>query len=159
MALGLGSTPIGVTIQVEDRDKNRGSCTFYFPPTLTVVDLVSAAAQAEAVVAVLSNGNIVGGSISIPLIQGTAPSTPPEESDVERKGVLVFDTTNPASIGKVEIPSLDNSVVVDGTDVISSVSANALLTALVALNAQNGVGFDLTALRSAYKSHRRSRRG
>ena len=159
MALVLGTTPIGVTLQVEDRDKNRGSCTFYFPPTLTVVDLVAAAAQAETVVAALSNGNIVGGSISIPLVQSAAPSTPPEESDVERKGVLVFDTSNPASIGKIEIPSLDNSVVVDGTDVISSVSANVLLSALVALNAQNGVGFDLTALRSAYKSHRRSRRG
>lgn len=159
MPLGLGSTPIGVTINVEDRDRNVGKCTFYFPPTMTVIDLVAAAAQAEAVVATLSNGNIIGGSISIPLIQSAAPSTPPEESDVERKGVLTFLTDNPASTAKIEIPSLDNAVVVDGTDVISSVSANALLTALVSLNAMNGVGFDLVSLKSAYKRHRRSSRG
>lgn len=159
MALGLGSTPIGVTINVEDRDRNVGRTTLYFPPTLTVVDLLAAAAQAEIVVGALTNGNIIGGSINIPLIQGSTLGTPPESSDVERKGVITFLTSNPASMGKIEVPSLNNDTVIDGSDIIGTVPVNALLAALVALNAMNGIGADLTAVKSAYKRHRASRRG
>ena len=159
MPLILGQQPIGLTVTVEDRDKNRAGTTFYFPNTLTIVDLLSASAQAEAVVAALSNGNIVGGSISIPLTQNMSPSVPSENSDIERKGVLTFTTSNPASVGRLEIPSLDNSFVIDGTDVISGVTFDLAVAALISFGATNGVGFDLTGLKEAYKRHRRSRRG
>lgn len=160
MPLQLGTTPIGVTIQVLDRDRNQGSCTFYFPNTLTIIDLIAATVQAEAAVALLSNGFIVGGSIAIPLVQSTAPATPPEESDCERKAVLTFNTSNPASIGKIEIPSVANTLVVDGTNVLGPGAAlSGIVATLTGFNAQNGVGFDLVSLRSAVKRHRRSSKG
>ena len=159
MALQLGTTPIGVTIQVADRDGNLGSTTFHFPNTLTVVDLVAAAVQAETAINLLTSGEVAGGSISIPLVRSTPMPIPGEASDVERKGVFVFNTTNPASLGKIEIPSIDNARVLDGTNIIDSIQSAAVVAALTGLNAMNGVGFDLVSLRSAYKSHRRSRRG
>ncbi len=167
MPLVLGQKPISVTIQLEDRDKNRSGVTLYYPSDTELTELVAIVAGAEAAIGLISNANIVGASINLPLVQNTINVTAPEESDVERKGVFSFATTNPASYAKIEIPSVDNALVVDGTNVLDA--SSAAVAAVIALfrfgvpgfaaPATNGVGFDITDFRSAYKRHRRSGKG
>lgn len=156
-------TPVGVSVTVEDRDKNRSTVTVSIMPleTWTIADIEAFSGSLEAAVALLTDGFIVGGNISIPLNQALPYAQPPEKSDVERKGVLTMRTSNGLSVGKVEIPSLDNANVIDGTSEINRTSAGylALSSLLLSPPVVNGVGFAMDEVVRAYKAHRGSRRG
>lgn len=166
MALVAANRPVTVSVTIEDRDGNRRPASITFPGTLTIADILANLAATEAVIAGITNGNIVGGSVNIPLLQDTPPALAPEASDVERKGTFVFRTAA-GTYAKYEVPSVDPAIVVDNSNVIDP--ANAAVAAYVAFmqngypGAANGpvtgAGTQLESLFSAKKTHRASSKG
>ena len=166
MPLEAAGRPVRFVLTLEDRDRNTSNVTISLPSTTSIVDLLGNLAAIEALVAGLSNANIVDGTISIDLRQSTAWAPAPEASDVERKAVFTFETANEGSFAKIEVPSVDNNIVIDGTNLLNpdAVSVAAFVSFMTggvpALGAPvNGPGHDITRLLKAYKMHRGSRRG
>ena len=119
--MALTATPNWeVSATVADRDKNLRSFSFNLPSALT---FAAATAAAEAIITAataLINGVIVRYGLLGGKYESTYPATlPPEGSDVERKGVFVFNTTVFGQHVKVELPSINNDYVVDGSKCIS----------------------------------------
>jgi len=166
MPLETAGRPVRVALSLEDRDRNKSNATIGLPSTVSIVDLITNLAAIEALVAGLSNANIVDGTISIDLRQSTAWAPAAEASDVERKGVFTFATDNDGSFGKIEIPSVDNTHVMDGSNLLRLDSAP--VAAFIAFmtgdtlglgRPVNGPGHDITRLLKAYKLHRGSSKG
>lgn len=166
MALEAAGRPVRFALTLEDRDYNKSNCTISLPSTTSIVDLVANLAAIEALIAGISNANIVDGTISIDLRQATAWEPAPEASDVERKAVFTFATENDGSFAKIEVPSVDNDVVMDGSnllrlDAVSVAAFIGFMTGGMAPIATpvNGPGHEITRLLRAYKMHRGSRKG
>lgn len=168
MPLTAAARPVRYNLTLQDRDGNKGRCEISFPSTISIVDLVTNLAAIEALVAALSDAYIVDGTISIDLRQTTVNANPPPEtSDVERKGSFVFKTEVEGSFAKIEIPSIANTVVIDGTNLIDksnvAVAAfvNFMIGGLLDLTGSpvNGPGNDITELVTAKKIHRGSSKG
>lgn len=168
MPLTAASRPVRFTLSLQDRDKNKGRAEITFPSTISVVDLTANLAAIEALVAALTNAYIVDGSISIDLKQTTVNAgLPPESSDVERKGSFTFKTAVEGSLAKIEIPSIDPTVVIDKTNIIdeSNVAVAAFIGFMTGGIAGltgtpcNGPGNDITELLHAKKIHRASSKG
>jgi hypothetical protein len=169
MPLELVNRPVRFNLTFEDRDKNKSRSQIQFPSTVTIADLAANLATIEGLFAALSNAYIVDGTISIDLRQTTVPTEPaPEASDVERKGVFTFATTVENSFAKIEIPSVANEFVVDGTNRLNLLSPT--VAAFVAFMIEglpgnltgepvNGPGNSITKLLTAKKIHRGSGKG
>lgn len=168
MPLVAAGRPVRFSLTLQDRDRNKGRCEIVFPAAISIVDLVTNLGAIEALVAALSDAYIVDGTIGIDLRQTTVNADPPPEtSDVERKGSFIFKTAVEGSLAKIEIPSFDNTLVVDLTNTIdiNNVAVAAFTSfmtgGLAGLTGApvNGVGNDITELVNAKKIHRRSSRG
>ena len=145
--IAFGTRPTTISLSIQDRDGQRSNAQFQFPGSTTIVDLQARLSALEAVVNQISDGVVVDGTISINLEQTTAFTAPPEASDVERKAVFTFDTANENSFAKIEVPSCDNSVVIDGTTTIDPLVSAALLAAITTGGGINGSGFEILRLR------------
>lgn len=168
--MALASTPNWeVSVTVADRDKNLRTFGFNLPSALT---FAAATAAAEAIItaaATLINGVVVRYGMLGGKYETSYPGTlPPEESDTERKGVFVFNTTVFGQHVKVELPSIDNAYVVDGSNIIDQADADvaAFVAAMIdtGLGAGNSpvsaTGADITGLFGAPKKmHRKSGKG
>lgn len=166
MPLVSANRPVSMTLTIADLDNNKRTASVIFPGTLSIADLLLNLGAVEGAIAGLTNGFIVDGTITIDLRQ-TDPfgAGPPESSDVERKGVFVF-TTDAGTYAKYEIPSIDPSLVVDGSNVLDR--ANPAVQAYITLmtggvaglgQPVTGAGIALDALFSAKKTHRGSSQG
>ena len=156
-----------LTLSFIDRDKNRGSTEFFVDTANTVVEII-AALDVTIIPAVqaLSDAVITGWSINSAAVD-LAPATPAETSDVERKGIFPFQAANGASY-TLQIPSIKNTLVIDGTNVIDL--ANAAVTTFVDMVVSDAIlalvrprsylGSDIGRLYSTpTKKHRKSSKG
>jgi len=168
--MALTATPNWeVSATVADRDKNLRSISFNLPSALTFAAATTAAEAIITAAATLINGVIVRYGLLGGKYESTYPATlPPEGSDVERKGVFVFNTTVFGQHVKVELPSINNDYVVDGSNIIDQADADvaAFVDAMVdtGLGAGNSpvsaTGADITGLFGAPKKiHRKSSKG
>lgn len=155
-----------VSVSLRDRDNNLSSVGFNYPSANTIGN-VEAELTGTVIPAIqaLSDAVVVGWSINYGAGDNVAPLAP-ETSDVERKGVFTFRADN-GQIVKFEIPSIRNTLVVDGTNVLNPADAGviAFISAMTAagvdgLQAVSNVGGLLLAQASpAKKMHRRSSKG
>lgn len=156
------------SITFVDRDKNKSTMRFRLPEALD-----RDAAQASLVAIATSAAALSDAAVSDITLTASwfndayNPATVAESSDVERKGVFQFSTAN-RNISTFELPSILNTLVIDGTETINTTAAavstfqNTMLnTALGAGNSPvTNYGEDYTATYGApYKRHRGSKRG
>lgn len=153
------------TISLIDRDKNTGSFSMKIADTVAASDIVAAfGSDIAAALGGLSDASVAGWTLTRSA-QDPEYATPGESSDVERKGVFSFrdDQNNPVV---VSVPSIKNTLVVDGTQVINS--ADALVTAFTNLFVTGALGVvrpisnagnDVVRLATAKKTHRKSSKG
>lgn len=165
MPLDIGSLPVQYTATIRDRERNTRQATAYRNGFATLAEVEAFLAAFEAAIAALTNGYIVGGSISIPLVQTTIPAEPlpPLGSDVQRKGTFVFRKAD-GTTAKFEVPSLDNTLVTPGGNIINPEAVpvaaySAFMRNNAVLGAVGGDGIALTELLSARKTHRGDSRG
>ena len=137
MAL-VADTVARVALFYVDRDNNQASVSAYYGSDNTVANIIAevegvlAPAVSGMVDAVLTGYSINFGADDTAVSSANAPET----SDVERKGSFVFKAAN-GQIVSMQLPSVKNTLVVDGTNVINS--ADALTVAFVAAVTTAGV--------------------
>lgn len=160
---------IVVTLSYRDNDNNTARSEYYIPST-NILSLAAATAVAVALIAIiqtLTDAVIEAYSIRFEAFETDgAVLDAPETSEVSRKGRFKFRTVA-RTTGVLEIPSIDNSLVVDGSNTISPLNpAVAAFIALV-LDGPPGVNNGLTTgsgvqynqFISATKGHDRSSEG
>lgn len=168
MAL-LNALVTTATIGFKDLDNNIGAFSFYLPGALESTDALAAATFIAQQAAPLSNGVLFTVTLSYTSFDSVAfNAAAPEGSDVERKGVFQFATDNRNLRTKLEIPSLNNIFVQNGTNAIKT--DDPLVAAFIASMMNTGLGAanspitnsgqDLTALYGTpHKIHRGSSKG
>ena len=160
-----GTTVISVTL--EDRDGNQSPIQFHAPSAAVIEDVETFATGTLATnLLALSNATIRRISVHH-TFENDAFAQPPEESDVERKGVFVW-TAEDRTTSKSEIPSFKNTLVIDGTDTINT--TNAAVIAFMDMMEDSGLfdvygmgnyrGVKIVGIKSApEKHHRASKKG
>lgn len=154
---------LGLTFQ--DRDKNTSQMQLLLPDAIVIADAVAAIDGAfGALVGALSDAVLVGYSFS----RGGydyAAAIAPETSDVERKGSFSFRADN-GQVLRVTVPSIKNTLVVDGTNKINESDAAVAAFIDYILNGVAGVlapttnaGGNPAQVINAVKTHRGSSRG
>lgn len=156
------------TITFTDRDTNKATMQFRLPSTLERDDALTSLTAIANAAAALSDAAVSDISLTQSWYNDAYnPATVAEASDVERKGVFQFRTAS-RNISTFQVPSILNTLVIDGTDTINSTAAavstfqNTMLnTTLGAGNSPvTNYGEDYTAVQGApYKRHRGTRRG
>jgi len=160
----LTSPVFKVSLSFRDLDKNEGTMTINVPVTTTIVEIDVAVAALRTIVEGLSDAAFVGYSIAYSAKE-TVPATPPEGSDVERKGSFTF-TDGAGYSTSLQVPSIKNSLVVNETqninraDVLVVAFETAMVTgALLTGRPTSNHGADLVSVSRAKKIHRKSSKG
>jgi len=120
MALTV-SNQMTLTVKLVDREGNVSSPSFRFGALLDVTDFIDAIPiTLVPAIAALSNAEVAGWTLTHSATDPDVPAVtqPVEASDVERKGRWSLRTANGHSV-TVEIPSIDNTFVIDGTQSIN----------------------------------------
>lgn len=164
MALTLGNDPFAVSFSFEDNNGNRSQAGLYLPNTLSLAEVQGAVTLLRGPLLALTNATLVGANSTIAFLED-APVAAPPESEVERKLVLVFRTTNRRQRARIEVPSPIFGLEQPGTDQVAldNPLVVAFATAVIsgAFGAENGArtisGGDLVSLESAYIAHRNRR--
>ena len=168
MALVLNSV-WQASIGFLDRDKNISGMGFFLPASLAHADAYAAALAIATAADALSDATLLSINLSLGAYDSVAAAIPaPETSDVERKGSFSFATANRNLKTRVEVPSVMNSLVVDGSNVldVNNVAVQAFMTTMIntGLGANNSPvtagGESLTAIHGTPKKiHRGSSKG
>jgi hypothetical protein len=152
-----------VSIGFVDRDNNHGALSYNAPVTALVADVYADAQNVAAKVAAISDATLKNISISYGATEYN-PAQPAEASDVERKGVFTFrDAAGFSSI--TSVPSIKNTLVIDGTQIINAADADVAAFVLAMTGATLVAppislhGQDLQNLARARKTHRKSTKG
>lgn len=158
-----------VNIQLRDRDNNLSSVSFYYPSANTVAN-IQAEVETTLIPAVQALSDAVVSSWAIMFQAVDLDIDPtvdaPETSDVERKAVFVF-SNGAFSTTKYEVPSVKNSLVVDGSNVLD-VTDPAVTGFIAAIQTAGVDGLKPSAIGNAaisklkgtpHKIHRRSTKG
>lgn len=164
MPLAGNALPTEVTVGVRDYNNEDSTASVFFPVGLALADIVGQIAPVEAVIAALTDGFIYGGGLSRRFNQTDDP--PPEgapiSSDVQRKGVFVFENSF-GTYNTYTIPSIDRALILAGSRQINraapAVAAYvALMTNQLAgvagFRAIGGNGYNLVRLVDAYEDSR-----
>lgn len=167
MALSAGPT-LSVTIILKDRDNNIGSVSLYYPSTNTLANTI-AEVEEDIIPAIqgLSDAVVQNYTISYNAYDlDVSAADAPETADVERKGVFVFNN-GAFSTTKYEVPSVKNSLVVDGSNVLNVADplVQAFIDAITVAGLDglkpSGIGNSaiLGLKGTPHKIHRRSSKG
>lgn len=160
-----GAQSMAVTF--EDRDTNQSTVDFYVPSAAITADVATfATGSLITTLTGLSNASIRRVTLSR-TYENDAFVTPPEESDVQRKGVFSWVASDRTK-SRNEIPSIKNTLVLDGTDFLNS--GDPLVQALITMVVDEGLidvyglgnyrGVKIVQMSSApYKRHRKSVKG
>jgi len=166
----MAFVPAGVqamNVTFEDRDKNTGTVAFFVPAAVITADVDTfATTTLPTILAPLSDAFIRRISIQRTWENDTYVQ-PVEAADVERKGVFVWSALD-RTISKNEIPSIKNTLVLDGTNTINT--TDAAIVAFIAMMVDTGLldvyglgnyrGIKLTGTKTApRKIHRASSKG
>lgn len=158
-----------VSFSFVDRDRNRSNTSIRLLSSLNISAATTAAQAIGTRLAAISDAVLDVMNITLGFADpdiGFADA--PETADVERKGVFVFTDATGTQKVTVQVPSIKNTLVVDGTNVINPADAAviALVDAFIntALGAGNSpvtvAGVDLTKqLGTGKKTHRASSKG
>lgn len=162
--MAIVASPVwNVSISVKDRENKKADVSFSMDAAIAAADLEGIiTGDIIPVVDALTNGVVVGWSMSRSAQENTNPQAP-EASDVQRKGVFLFKAENGAPY-KLELPSLDNAFVVDGSDVLNPAATEvaALVAFVLGVGAVTGqeprtyLNALITQANGAKKRHRRS---
>lgn len=128
MALTQGSDPIACSLTFRDNNAEIAQFGFYTPNALALVDIVQRVQDVATAAQAVSNASIIGGSISIPLVEET-PAAPVAESEVERKLLLFGETESRRQKVNYFLPSPLFTIESAGTNDVST--ANPLVAALI----------------------------
>lgn len=164
MALVASDRVMTCTYSFIDRDDNVRTTEVNLPGDTDIDVAQSFYISTGTLIEAMSDAVLVGALLTIPFDVDPAPGVAAETSDVERKGVVTFQTSarTPA---KYEIPSIRNTLVVDGTNILDANAAaviayiGLMVNGASGVNPVSGAGLDLIRLHSARKIHRGSRRG
>ena len=133
------------------------------PSTVTVANLIAEWTGLGDQIDPATNAQIVGGRILLPMTpSGSWKSAPVEENDVS--DVIVLNFRNAATRYAMEflLPALLNDMLVNGkVDLTNSVLAslyNFIISGALHGSFTNTAGQDLTALRDAFQTDRKSRK-
>jgi hypothetical protein len=158
-----------VSIGFRDRDKNLAAMGFYLPSALAFADAYAAAVAIATAADALSDATLESVSLNLGAYDSVAAATPAAEaSDVERKGSFTFATANRQIKTRVEVPSIMNTLVVDGANVldVDNPAVQTFITTMIntGLGANNSPvavgGGSLTAIYGTPKKiHRGSSKG
>lgn len=153
-----------VTYTFVDNDNNKGYTGVYLDGADTFADAYTNATAIGAAMQALSNGVLAGIAMSRSAYEDALDfTTMSEASDVERKGVFSFAGANPADRTRLEVPSINNTFVVEGSNIIdvNNATVQAFVAAVVTTNAAVTIhGVDLTRqLNTPHKIHRGSSKG
>lgn len=158
----------GITVSVEDRDKETATMDFYVDTVNTILEIDTAVTTYfRPRIAAITNGIVRRVTVTTSWSDDD-PALPIEASDVERKGAFSFRAANSASY-RLEVPSFRNELVIDRSRTINTadpaVAAFVELvtspTLLALVRPRTYLGSDITALESAekiFRSRRRARR-
>lgn len=161
MALTRGSDPTALSFSFSDNNGLRASAGLYLPAAATVGDIDTFVTATRAPLLALTNARLLGANASFIYVEDVLGAVPPE-SEVERKLVLVFRTTNRRQRVKIEVPSPIFALERPGTNQVALddplVVAFAAQIIAGAIGPNNGAvtvsGGDITQLESAYIRHR-----
>lgn len=155
-----------ISLTLIDRDNNKSTMSLQTEALLDITDL-DAAVVADLIPAIqaLSDAVVIAYTVSR-TSRDLSYTQPGEVSDVERKGVFTFrDAGGFSSI--VAVPSIKNTLIVDGTNVIDRTNAAVVDFAGIMLGGSllgasqptSVHGNDLVAITKAVKTHRKSSKG
>lgn len=166
----MAYVPVGtqsITVTWEDRDGNQSPVQFFVPEAAVTEDVETfATGDLVTTVGPLSDASIRRITIT-QVFENDSFAVPVEASDVERKGVFVWQAED-RTTSKNEIPSIKNTLVLDGTNKLNT--ADALISAFIAMMVDTGLidvygmgnyrGIKLIGTKSApQKIHRKSSKG
>lgn len=158
-----------IDMKFRDRDNNIARSAGNIPIT-GVLDFAGALAYGVALANVavqLSDATLTDFGIRVDVQDDVVPAPQAAEtSDVERKGVFSFELAN-RQAGRFEIPSVKNSLVVDGSNIISTLDPLVAAFIGIVLNGPPGAGngfvtaggAQYSRFLRAYKAHRGSSKG
>lgn len=122
------------TITFVDNDDNRASFGVYLPGASLYADAYTDLSGIATAAAALSNAEVLSLSLTRNAHEDALNyATISEASDVERKAAFSFRGDNPVVRTRLELPSIDNTFVVEGTNVIdvNNATVQAFITALL----------------------------
>jgi hypothetical protein len=168
--MALTAAPVmEATFSFKDRDNNIGRTSVSLLGTLTYEDASASALEVGARMQAVSDAQLVAITLTYKLTDPALVGVlAPETSDVERKLRFSFEGATPNLKSRIEVPSVLNTLIVDGTNVADKTNAAvaALITAVLnpTLGAGTGPvtasGDDLAAFVGApTKIHRASSKG
>jgi hypothetical protein len=155
-----------VTLTLVDRDRNVSTMSVHIP-TSSLIGAVESWVTGTLIPAVqgITNAVVQSLSISTSAVDDTAVALASEAADVERKGVFSFRAAD-GSMSIIAVPSINNTVVIDETNIIDKSNAaviafrDAILnTSGLLITASTYLASDLIMLEKAVKHHRGSSRG
>ena len=155
-----------VTLSLVDRDRNVGSMSVHIPTT-SLIGAVETWVTGTLIPAVqgISNAVVKAWTINTSAVDDAAVALAVEAADVERKGVFSFRAAD-GSAYVVSVPSIDNTKIIDETNIINKADAaviafrDAILnTGGLLITASTYLASDLIMLDKAVKTHRGSSRG
>ena len=164
MALTLGNDPFAASFTFQDNNGNVSQTGLYLPNSLSIAEVQSGVTLLRGPLLALTNATLLGANTTVAFLED-APVAAPPESEVERKLVMVFRTTNRRQRARIEVPSPIFGLEQPGTDQVAldNPLVAAFATAVIsgAFGAENGArtisGGDIVSLERAYIAHRTRR--
>jgi hypothetical protein len=161
------ASPFVMSYTLLDSNGVKTSTPAYFvpttPSTVTVANLITNWTNLGTALDDVTNGQIVGGRISIPVApDGGWKSAPVEENDVS--DVIVTNFNNGITRYAMEfiIPAFVEAILTGGKVDLTNTALVALISELTAAAVagafSNTAGQDLTSLRDAFQADRKHRR-
>lgn len=148
-----------LNISFKDADNNPSSTSIHYPAVNPFADVDTAAGVAVGLFQALSDAVVTGYSVERVYAQDATAPIAPEISDVERKGYFSFRLDD-SRLTSISVPSIKNSLVIDGTNKINRTDAAVLnfLNAVTGI-ATDSVGVGVGPVVKAEKRHRGSTKG
>jgi len=150
---------ITITFTFRDDDGKESTTEILLPGATTAANAITFSTAVRALLAAVSDATLIGMNILLGYYEnaiGTIAS-----SDVENKGVLLFNSANGLK-SSLAIPSVLESVLQGNNQDIDLANADvsdlvdAMTLGLSSIQPCNGSGSDLVGVRDAYKQNRRS---
>lgn len=161
------ASPYVLSHTVMDSNGVKTSVPAYFvpttPSTVTVANLLTNWTDLGTALDNVTNGQIIGGRITIPVNpDGGWKSAPVEENDVSDVAVLNFNNAITRYAMEYFIPALVNAMLTGGKIDLTNTALLALISFLTAPATagafSNTAGQDLTSLRDAFQADRKHRK-
>lgn len=161
------ASPYVLSHTVLDSNGVKTSTPAYFvpttPSTITVANLITNWTNLGTALDDVSNGQIIGGRITIPVEpDGGWKSAPVEENDVSDVIVTNFNNAITRYAAEYLIPAFVEAILTGGKVDLTNTALVALISELTAAAVagafSNSAGQDLTSLRDAFQADRKHRR-